>query len=198
MTAAPSAGFGHVNVWLRPHWRGQNSERQVRQLLGMVFKQSPDTVPLIRDWQGRPQLVADLSSWDVNWSHSGDCLLVGLGQNCQLGVDVERERHRPMCLDLARRYFHPLELADLERLPQNAQQRLFFRLWCAKEAILKACGVGITFGLNRVAFGLHQGQLRLIQCDHALGQPSQWYLHEYATRPGYCAAIAYRLVDSHQ
>lgn len=192
VTAQAQWQLGPVQLWLRPHRHGERGEPQARQLLGQALALEPAQVPLLRDARGRPTLQPALPGWDTGWSHSGDHLLVGLGQGVRLGVDLERIRPRPRLLEIAQRFFHADELALLGRQAPDAQQALFFRLWCAKEALLKAHGHGVSFGLHRLAYALApDGALRLHWCDPALGEAARWQLHEWQAAPDCRAALAF-------
>ncbi|KQQ83736.1 4-phosphopantetheinyl transferase [Xanthomonas sp. Leaf131] len=192
MTAHASWHHGPVQLWLRPHRHGERGEPQARQLLGQALGIEPDNVPLQRDARGRPSLQPALPNRDTGWSHSGEYLLVGLGEGVRLGVDLERIRPRPRLLDIAQRFFHPDEIALLIALEPDAQQALFFRLWCAKEALLKAYGHGLSFGLHRLAYALAPGgALQLQWCDPELGRAAHWQLHEWWAAPDCRAALAF-------
>ena len=52
----------------------------------------------------------------------------------------------------------------------------FLRLWCAKEAVLKAHGRGLAFGLDRLAFDRLDGVPRLAHVDAGLGRVDDWHL----------------------
>ena len=86
---------------------------------------------------GKPSLaLRDCPQFSL--SHSGPWVLCALG-DAPLGVDVEG----PRCtLAMARRFFHPVETALAESLPPARQAEALCRLWVAKEAFLKAEGVG--------------------------------------------------------
>jgi 4'-phosphopantetheinyl transferase len=168
------------------------AEPRARAWLAGELGCEPVAVPLIRDALGRPRLGAQHRRFDVNWSHSGDGLLIGLGEDLQVGVDLEQLRPRVRALELARRYFVPAEADWVESLPADARTAGFLRLWCAKEAVLKAHGRGLVFGLDRLLFTEHDGALELAGCDRLLGEPEQWSLREFAPAPGYRAAIAWR------
>jgi 4'-phosphopantetheinyl transferase len=61
------------------------------------------------------------------------------------------EQLRPLAfMPLAQRFFTPQEAAVLGRLPEKEQQRAFFRLWTAKESLLKALGTGLSRPLSSV------------------------------------------------
>lgn len=149
------------------------------------------SLPLRRDTRCRPRLTAPMQDFDASWSHSGDRLLVTCGEGLRLGCDLERLRPRPNARALARRYFHPDEQIWLDTLPDNEVEIAFLRLWCAKEAVLKAHGHGLSFGLDRLRFVDDGGGLRLAECDRALGRAADWHVLELAPAPGFIAAIAW-------
>ena len=164
----------------------------MRAWLAAELGGAPDTLPLRRDRFGRPRLEAPYARHDVSWSHSGDGLLIARGKDVALGIDLEQSKPRPRALDLARRYFAASEAAWLATLPDTARDAAFLRLWCAKEAVLKAHGRGLAFGLDKLAFAEHAGYLALLACHPALGVASDWRLHEFVPSPGYRAALAWR------
>jgi 4'-phosphopantetheinyl transferase len=150
------------------------------------------SLAVARDAHGRPRLDAPVHGHDVSWSHSGERLLVALGTGVEVGADLERLRPRPRALELAQRFFEPAETAWLAALPEDARNAGFVRLWCAKEAVLKAHGRGIAFGLHRFRIGEVDGAMRLLWADPALGAVQDWELREFAPLPGFRAALAWR------
>lgn len=164
----------------------------MRPLLCEALGCDDDALPLSRSTQGRPLLGSPFQHYDTGWSHSGDALLLALGESVQLGVDIEALKPRPRARELAQRFFHPDETAWLLGQDDDALQLSFIRLWCAKEAVLKAHGKGLSFGLEKLVFADDAGALQLIACDQALGTPQQWSLQEWAPLPGYHAALAWR------
>ncbi len=101
--------------------------------------------------------------------------------------------------ELAARYFTPAEADALRALAEADLNLAFLRLWCAKEAVLKAHGHGISFGLQRLEFApvqagdvLTAAPLRLVACDPQLGAPEHWTLHQWQPHPHYLAAVAWR------
>ncbi len=181
-----------ARLWLLPHPRRERGEPYVRPLLCETLGCSDDDLPLTRGSEGRPLLGPPYQDLDAGWSHSGDVLLLALGQSIQLGVDVEQVRPRPRARQLAQRFFHPDEVRWLDGQREESLEFSFVRLWCAKEAVLKAHGKGLSFGLEKLVFAEHDHALRLIACDPALGTPREWTLHEWTPLAGYRAALAWR------
>lgn len=184
--------FGPVTVWRCPHVPGQRGEPQARVVLARALGGEPEALPLQRDAWGRPLFTGALGDHGVGWSHSGDVLLVATGPGVRLGVDLELLRPRPRQLEIIRRFFHPAEIQWLQALPDAERDHWFFRVWCAKEAVLKAQGQGLSFGLHRLQLApLADGALHLAWCDPELGTPARWHLHEWQASDEFRAALAW-------
>jgi len=192
VTALGAWNFGPVRVWHLPHQAKTRGEIRVRPWLAKQLGFNEDTLPLSRDSHDRPQLGKKIAHWDCNWSHSGEHLLLALGKNVRLGVDLERQRPRRNLRETIERFFHPKEILWLNTLSDANCEAAFFRLWCAKEAVLKAHGQGLSFGLHKLClFPRTGGLLQLVSCDEALGSPSQWHLQQWQPLEGYQAALAW-------
>lgn len=181
----------HVRCAWRPYRRGEAAEPKVRVWLQEALGVAAQDLDLSRDRRGRPCLGPAHRGHDTSWSHSGEGLLMALGQGVRLGCDLEWARPRPRALELARRYFSPAEADWLQRLSGPLRERVFVRIWCAKEAMLKAHGRGIAFGLHRLEFGERDDRLVLVDCDPELGAPGEWTLHAFEPAPHYLATLAW-------
>lgn len=170
----------------------QTPERQAREWLARRLQCSAEAVPLQRSAHGRPQLSAPHAMHDTSWSHSGQGLLIAHARNAIVGIDLEYERPRKQVVALAQRYFDSAEAAWIaEQQEEHARQSAFIRLWCAKEAVLKAHGRGLAFGLDRLRIDEIDGHLQLIACDAPLGDATRWQLRELVPHAGYRAALAW-------
>lgn len=190
-----AARFGPVRCAWWPYRPGEDAEARVRTWLGDLWALPPAALIIARDGHGRPYLEAGTHRVDLNWSHSGERLFAACADRVRLGVDIELLRPRPKALALARRFFAPEETAVLAALADDpaALQQAFTRLWCAKEAVLKAHGRGLSFGLEKVRFALDASGLpHLAACDPALGAVPDWRLDAWAPEPGYWATLAWR------
>ena len=181
-----------VWTWLELPARTPAQPRVLHWLSGLL---PDDGGPprIIRGEHGRPRLQPPHDRWDCNWSHSGEGLFVAAGHKLRLGVDVERARPLPRAGEIARQFFAREEAEWLAALPPAARRHAFVRLWCAKEAVLKAHGRGIRFGLDRVRFSMSRDGLQMSACDPGLGRPQDWQLQEFTPGRDYHAALAWRL-----
>ncbi len=93
-----------------------------------------------RDIDGRPS--AD-PPFHVGLSHSDRWTAVALSRLGRIGIDIEAVR--PVTTTLERRCLTEHELAWLDDIePELERSHRFFRVWTAKEAYLKALGVGLS------------------------------------------------------
>ncbi|MBS0571425.1 MAG: 4'-phosphopantetheinyl transferase superfamily protein [Proteobacteria bacterium] len=156
----------------------------MRALLAAYLDCPVTTVRIERGEHGKPRLAG--VELEFNLSHARDALLLGVSRTIGLGVDLEvaRRRTRP-AIELARRFFTRAEAQALARVPQARQQDAFLRLWCAKEAVLKAHGRGIGHGLDRFEF---------VVDDAGAVTPAAtngWQVVPLAPAPAYLGALAH-------
>lgn len=187
---AAGLGEGDLHVWRLQHDPSQG-RAPLRALLAGYLGLGADAVGLVEGAHGRPQLSpAQAGTLDFNWSHSSDCALVALARGVVPGIDLERRRARPRALEIARRYFTPDEAERLAQLPPVQRDEAFLALWTAKEAVLKAIGRGLAFGLHRLQIDFESGEPRLRRLD---GDEAQaWQLHALDIGPGHLATLAWR------
>ena len=152
-----------------------------------------DSLPLVPDAYGKPRLAAP-NAPGFNLSHSGEVVLLAIARGTEPGIDVEALRPRPRALQLAQRYFTAAEAAALARRSETDCQQAFYQLWTAKEAVLKALGRGLAFGLDRVGFALAADGTTVEPLDFqdAAAPASAWQLHALAPAPGRLGALAWR------
>lgn len=181
--------FGPVRVAVLPHARGASSDAVARAWLADALGRAADTLAFDTGPHGRPELR--VPGFDCNWSHSGDRLAVALGEGVRVGIDIEALRPRPRAVELARRYFAPAEADALAALPADRRDPAFLRLWCAKEAVLKANGRGLAFGLHRLGFAGFDARPSLAHLDPELGIPTDWCIEPLAVE-GFAGMLAWR------
>ncbi len=179
-----------VHVWYLAYRKAQGRQPLLRTLaayLGIAARE----VALIEGPHGRPRLDPTHGALlDFNWSHSGDHALIAVARGIRPGIDVERQRPRPRALAIARRFFGIDEARALAALPEEARGAAFLELWTAKEAILKAHGRGIGYGLERLRILSTPTQLRLLRFE---GEDiGAWQLQRLVIAPDLVAALAWR------
>lgn len=97
---------------------------------------------------GKPEAVGAA----VSLSHSGGRVAVALTDpRNTLGIDIEVYKNRSF-MRIARHYFAPEEVSELELLSGLEQRHCFFKFWVLKESLAKFTGSGLSSKLLRSAF----------------------------------------------
>jgi 4'-phosphopantetheinyl transferase len=128
----------------------------LRQLLAERTGVKADELRFEPDAAGRPRIASKRSSpsdepdvWpDFNVSHSGQHALIAIAARGRVGVDIEAARKDINWQALTRMVFAPRDAAHVSALPAPQRADAFYAVWTAKEALLKALGVGIGDGMT--------------------------------------------------
>lgn len=130
----------------------------LRAVLSRYLGIGPDRVELSRSEAGKPSLARELKGRPAitfNMSHAHGRALIAVSKGQEVGVDLERIRSDVEVGKLSERYFTSSEHAAVMQSTHEQRAIRFFRYWVAKEAVLKARGIGIR-GLSQceIFFGM--------------------------------------------
>jgi 4'-phosphopantetheinyl transferase len=157
----------------------------LRTLLGRYLDLDPRNLAFATNEFGKPRLAGD-GQVHFNLSHCEERAVLAIS-NAEVGIDLERERPIEH-VDLARRYFHPHEVASITASRDEAEQRrAFFLVWTLKEAVVKALGTGLSTPLDSFEVAIGASTPRLAVAPE--GALQTWWLHA-AMADGYCCALA--------
>lgn len=170
---------GTVHVWfvnLRDwHWADDDSllDRQERERAAR-FVRAPDRRQFVRAHSalrrllaaylctaataftydvgayGRPRVANQDALINFNISHSGDWMVLALGLDCTVGIDIEAWRDSIGDEVLIERYFSANEAALWRMESPSRRPAAFAQLWTRKEATLKALGCGFINDLSAI------------------------------------------------
>ena len=118
----------------------------LRAVLSRYLGITPDAITLDRSATGKPSLTRELrdrSSITFNLSHAHGRALIAVSQAQEVGVDLECVRSEVEVVKLSKRYFTHSEHTAIMQAPEEQRAMRFFRYWVAKEALLKAQGIGL-------------------------------------------------------
>ncbi len=159
-----------------------------------------------RDWTfatnayGRPHATnaqAEDLGLTFNLSHTHSMIALGVTVGRALGVDVENVRSRTVSMDMADRFFSPLESGDLANTPSHRQQYRFFEYWTFKEAYIKARGMGLQLPLDKFSFRYPHDRGVEIAIDRDLGDdPARWRFWQMRPDADYLLAICAERLDA--
>ncbi len=136
---------------------------KVRCLVGgllLYYALGHNTPPMYAEY-GKPYFENERC---FNISHSGDYVVLALS-DYTLGVDIEKVK--PYSANVAEKCFTPPEL---DWLSENNDDKSFYKIWSAKESIMKATGRG--FHLSPISF-----QVLPIKDGPHIINTEKWYLY---------------------
>lgn len=167
----------------------------LRRILAAYDDVDPRILEFSVGEHGKPELAAGGApnrELHFNLSHSGEMALVAVARHGAVGVDVERWRTTVQHLEIAERFFSPLECDALMGLPRHepdAVLRGFFSTWSRKEAYLKATGHGISRGLHHFDVTIDTERAELLADRLDPDATARWAMTHLTVGPGYSAAL---------
>jgi 4'-phosphopantetheinyl transferase len=155
------------------------SHALVRIALSSVADVPPAAWQYQRNHWGAPYICAPLAAPALrfNLSHTQGmaCCAMSLGR--EVGVDVEHLPRPGLSTEIAPRFFSPVEVKHLMSLSGETQDRRFAQIWTAKEAYIKARGMGLSIPLDSFSAEFpDDGEPRLAtqEAEPGLGRWSLW------------------------
>lgn len=199
--AIPALHSDEVHLWLwpltdpvAPRLLPKLARRELARLLKAYA--GTDVVPIFEQGKHGKPYVAAGGFPHFNVSHAGDRVAFAFCREQELGVDVERGsmRRSHSALELATRFFAADESTALASLDAEERERAFLHLWTCKEAVLKALGHGLSFGLERLRFALgNDGRPEsLLAIADEAGKPAEWQIHRFDPGGGHVGSLAWR------
>lgn len=171
--------------------RAVSGRAALRRLLGARLRRPPSALRFTASRHGKP--VLQDGGVAFNLAHSGHCVLIAMADGetpDAVGVDVERH---DASLDFAALAAYAFTAEERKALAEKWHERIrpdaFFANWTAKEALLKAVGVGIAEHLQALSIR-HTPDGRL-DGAHAIHGWPRLRGQMLSPAPGYAAAVAW-------
>lgn len=173
----------------------------LRYLLGYYLDLPPHALVFTFGPYGKPSLSSTThqSTLQFNLSHSEQRIVIALHLQRSLGIDIEHLRPVTQLASLCRRCLTPIEAETMLPLDTEQSSRRFLQYWTAKEALLKAMGVGLTLPMDQIEVDLSLDGLtcqplpvpvcRLQDSDDKATKES-FHLYQWQPETNYLAAIA--------
>lgn len=121
----------------------------LRILLNSYLSIKPKNIIFEYNSYGKPELSQFQNSKNIkfNISHSEDYFLIAITEKYDIGIDIEKIKKIDDFMIIAESVFSDAEYNLLKKTPCNKQLKSFYSIWSQKEALIKASGKGVSFGL---------------------------------------------------
>ena len=166
--------------------RFSTARAMLRVILAQYLNTEPQEIQFIENKYGKPS-VNHISQIQFNLSHSKDLALLAIGYEYPVGVDLEYFSYRQL-QGISHMMFSSKEIEGFSQVPSFMRSLSFFHIWAQKEALIKACGMGLsyptqTFDVPHIPIKTH----RVIDTLHN----TTWQMHSFMPSIGCCAALCH-------
>lgn len=165
----------------------------LRRLLSHCTKIAPAELCISEGKHGKPELLPDSGQQRIqfNVSHSGDLGLIAVALDLPVGVDLELIRPLEHPRSFAKTVLSSREIQMFNLLAPKAQNEFLLRSWVAKEAALKASGLGLAVRPDQMTIAgawENGGPFRVVAENNA---KRQWTAAFFVPAPGFVGGIAF-------
>ncbi|NNE39194.1 MAG: 4'-phosphopantetheinyl transferase superfamily protein, partial [Gammaproteobacteria bacterium] len=172
----------------------------LRNIIGYVLKKDPRQIGIAYTSSGMPLLDHNWSHTNItfNVSHSHDLAIIAVSIRNIIGIDIEKVRQDIEYEKLAKRFFSETEHKLILEYEITSRLDAFFATWTRKEALVKATGIGIAYGLSKFDVSVDPDQpAELLDSRWQSECQSKWSLLNIDTLPEYksCLAVAGELPE---
>jgi 4'-phosphopantetheinyl transferase len=162
----------------------------LRETLSGYLGEKPIDLRFVYHGHGKPELSPPTGLY-FNLSHTHRRAILAVTRSGRVGVDLEWMDRKVELAEIASRFFAPAESAGLKTLGGESLRRAFFAVWTRKEAFVKACGEGISLGLDQFEVSVSPDDpARLLNLGGSATAAAAWSLQSLAVPPGYAGTVA--------
>jgi 4'-phosphopantetheinyl transferase len=164
----------------------------IRKVLSHYVSIDPALLDLSPIVNKKPQLLNAPFHIHFNISHAGSRILVAVGFDSDVGVDVERVIGDFDMDGFAEANYHQHEIDELKTLSGDEEAFYFYTIWTRKEAWLKLTGEGVNDKLRELDFSGKSTQPKITPHGH-----QQVYMSSWMDGDDYIATVASDIDRTH-
>ncbi len=160
----------------------------LRVLLSRYLNLNPAEIILTQNDYGKPMLDPMHGEFAFNLSHSGDWIVYAFAARGCLGIDIEECEEKEDFVALTKHFASDVEIQAIQQVDNSDRNARFYRLWTAKEAVIKAIGKGFYADTRKFSVECRMEEpLRVLQSDAEATR--DWQLEAFTPDAGYAACV---------
>ncbi|MGY6530439.1 MAG: 4'-phosphopantetheinyl transferase family protein [Cyanobacterium sp.] len=158
----------------------------LRILLSKYLNINPDKISFNYSQKGKP-FLENYPHLYFNLSHTDNWIVYGISDQL-IGIDIENIKKKVKYKELAKRFFCPREFNLIIKQNQENEPKLFYTLWTAKEAYLKATGEGLSGGLDTIelSYNFLSEEVEIISANIR----TKWQIKNLKVEDDYLVSVA--------
>lgn len=160
----------------------------MRRILAQQLYIPKEEVQIHTQDRGKPYIPTNQIYF--NLSHSEEMAVLAVSRISNVGIDIEYLNSNIDTLEIAKRFFHPLEYEQLKNINLESRKKYFYYCWTGKEAFLKTTGLGVSENLK--SFSLHfldPNNIHIIFSTKELSEFQLWSAHTYQPNDQYFSTV---------
>ena len=158
----------------------------LRLILSKYLPQNPEQIKISTNEEGKPFLPGE--EFHFNLSHSNDLMICGITAGARIGVDIQHIYPIENIERVIKKILSPSEIKIMEHTPQNERIELFFTIWTAKEAFLKALGAGFQTPVTEIDICSQENGTLILQAEDPSYEVN-WSIREVDIESGYKSVL---------
>ncbi|HEX3594508.1 MAG TPA: 4'-phosphopantetheinyl transferase superfamily protein [Polyangiaceae bacterium] len=144
-----------------------------RGVLGRALDVPPASLSFCRNAFGRPELKPS-TDWRFNLTNTTALVACAVARGREVGVDAEAVTRADEILDVAHLVFTEGELERMAHLEAAARRQRALELWTAKEAYIKARGLGFSLSPTKIELDVRNDGIGLRFLEDVGDDPTRW------------------------
>jgi 4'-phosphopantetheinyl transferase len=171
----------------------------VRWSLSQHADVAPESWAFATSGNGKPEIAGPLRARGLrfNVSHTDSLVVCAVALERELGVDVENQQSERRFLQVAERFFAPVEARAVRDRSDAERAEIFFHYWTLKEAYIKARGVGFSQPLSQFWFELEADAAPRIRFGREIADdPAAWQFWQRCVDDRHVVALAIQRADA--
>ena len=123
----------------------------LRSVAGSLLEEDPAAIEFEYSVNGAPRISRPRSPLRFSVSTSGGLALIAATRGPRVGVDVEIPRGSVDVDAITKRFLHVRERETIMATERSGRRKAFYTCWTAKEAYVKALGLGLARPMDSYA-----------------------------------------------
>lgn len=160
---------------------------RTRSALGELLGVAPERLVFADGPFGRPEIGDPPTSLSFSLAHAGARAVLAVTEDGRVGVDIEGRGAAPDAEALASRALAPQEIEELFARPAAEREAFFLSRWTAKEALLKAAGIGLSSDPARITLERDARGGFIARGEPRIAGLTAWHVDAV---PGFLVALA--------
>jgi 4'-phosphopantetheinyl transferase len=131
----------------------------LKQLISKYISTDPEEIEFTYNKYGKPLLCGKFDKINLFFSisHSEEVGMFAFAKGNAIGVDVERFQELFVDLEgVIKLCFSDFEKSWFTDVSPKMKNEVFYKIWTAKEAFIKAMGTGLSFPLTNISYKLNK------------------------------------------